>query len=180
MNKDAGKTILFSGVLLAAILGLVGAIASFFSQSPHGGMNILLVLWFPILWILWTVYALKGPTSTKPKYSVPLLWLLIDVGILLLMTAAWHSNRTLSQSPGTDLVVYVLFCPVITPLGLLLYWVDDLTVAVLSMLSVTDFAAGPGKAFGIWLSFSLIAAVQSYLIVAICNQFKAWRRRKQR
>src|ERR1700676_2243306 len=99
MNKAASKISFFWVVLVLAILGLVGAIANFFFQRPHGGMNILLVLWFPILLILWVAYALG---ASRAKSSLTLLWILIDVGILLLMIAAWHLNRNLARSPGTD------------------------------------------------------------------------------
>lgn len=136
---------------------------SHIAKGQHG-ISIMLVLGVPILWCLWAAYAFSTSNYTRPKYSLTLLWTLIDAGILVAMLGGWNSNPGLGKSQGTEMVVYVMYCPVITPFGLVLYWIDDLTSAVLSLVKVRNFdiKAGAAEALSIWLSFSLIAAVQSY------------------
>jgi hypothetical protein len=181
MKSAASQQRFFRVVLGLAMAGLIGAVVSLTSQKGQHGISIMLVLWFPILWCLWTAYAFSTSNDTRPQYSLTLLWILIDAGILVAMLGGWNSNPGLGKSQGTELVVYVMYCPVITPFGLALYWIDDLTSAALSLVKVRNFDinAGPAEALSIWLSFSLIAAVQSYFMATCFRVFNVWRKRRR-
>jgi hypothetical protein len=167
--------------LILATIGLIGGIASCYAQDGQRGINIMLIFWFPILWCVWAAYAFSTSMDKRPKYSLTLSWVLIDAGILASMVGGWSANPGLGKSQGTDLIVYVMYCPVITPFGLILYWIDDLTSAALSLVKVRNFDIhkGPAEAFSIWLSFSVIAAIQSYFMATMIRLFKAWRKRAQ-
>jgi hypothetical protein len=96
------------------------------------------------------------------------------------MLGAWVANPSLGAENGTDIVIGVMYAPVILPLGLLLFWIDDVVRTILSLVSANlDLGSGLGQAVTVWLTFSIIAAAQSYVLAVVSRKVHAWKARRQ-
>lgn len=158
--------------LLLSITGLVLAAVSFaFPKLPAG----LLCVYFCGVWLLW-----HGCIFIKIKNKevwLALLWVIIDVSILVTFLSVTSSVGDVRHSQGTEMVWAMAYFPV------LLVWIA-ISYVFPQLFHSPEKAFGSaelwfGKAYGgviaDWLVFSVIAATQLFLVIAVLWGIKVWR-----
>lgn len=166
---------LYAATPFLAAIGLVFSVAgigtawlwsSFFASHDF---FLWLIFYLPALWILWIFCAFY----VQPKRELRRLlsmWLVIDLSVLLVLMSLAMSTEGGINAQGADMVLFLLYLPIIVPLGLVAGWllhIANLSSANVGML----FDSTLGEVFAVWLEFSLIGALQSWILAAVSERF---------
>jgi hypothetical protein len=117
-------------------------------------------IYFSFCWLVWLVCAVGR--QERRIGSLLGLWMLIDAGILVHLAAFVHTGH--GPRPGDELLYVFSFAPVIFPSGLAL---SGFTEAISSKWEFWQvFGSTLAYVLPDWTRASLMAAVQSFLILA--------------
>jgi hypothetical protein len=115
---------------------------------------------FTFCWLLW--FACAVSRTERDRAALLGLWLLIDLGILIQLTVFEYAHGHGSLS-GTEFLYLFSFAPVILPSGLILSRLAGFASTKLHLGTI--FGSSLGYVLTSWVEASLIAAVQSVIIV---------------
>ena len=147
--------------LAASLLGLSTSCVSFlFPAFPSA----ILCFYFPLCWILWVISTFLG--AGRNLGFLVITWNIINLSILVMFCSLIFSAGDVSNSQGTELIWFFSYLPVIIPIGFVL---GPFIGALESSSKVFEMLFGHalGGIIGDWATFSVVAAVQSILLV-IC------------
>ena len=162
--------------LITLWLSLLGMGVTIFSFAfPHIPVAVL-CFYFGLLWFLWIACAILR--VEPPGWRLFLTWLSIDISILLMFLSAMVSLGDVRHSQGTDVVWGIAYFPFVlafAPLARLLP--HDLLQRYSTAFDFLSerFPNGIGGTLADWISFSLLAAGVSLLVLVV-----AWGGRKVR
>lgn len=144
--------------LAASVLGLVASGVSFaFPTVPTE----FLCFYFASCWLLWI--ACVFASVAKRALLLVAMWLAIDLSILVMFFSVTASAGDVGSSPGTELVWFVCYAPMILPCGFALIGFKDEIEAISSSFQAL-FSPVTGRIVFDWLQFSFVAAVQALVI----------------
>jgi hypothetical protein len=124
-----------------------------------------LYLYIPMLWLGWIIVAFK--TKGRLIFSLFYSWLLIDCMMLLVIGYQSIGVHDFCQSKGIDQVLFVSYFPIIMPVSLFFYYIPELTFEFSSVFGCTGLIG----AFSVWLEITLVALIQSTIIVILLRVF---------
>jgi hypothetical protein len=150
-----------------------------FLTGYKGGGLVALVFLPPVLWTLWLACVVID--FEREKWRLILLWILIDITILGVVVLSSMGHKPSAKS-GEEFFFLIEFFPIFLPMLLASACFPIIGVGVSAIGRGASYVLLPmGVATDIsdWLSFSVLSAVSSCLLVGLYCCVKVMRERKR-
>jgi hypothetical protein len=157
------KSKIFYIVLFLCILGLLFSLSSFGFEGQAKTIFSLLSFYFSFLWCVW-IFCLFTTSINQRFFRLLLIWLIVDLSILLYFISI-ALDLNFSESHGMEVLVAITYAPIAIPIGLFL---EILNISFLHLEGY--FLTSVGKAFGVWLEFSILASIQSLILLTLSQR----------
>jgi hypothetical protein len=150
-----------------SVLGLLVPLISFLFSGEQKRWFAWFILYIPLVWFVWIICAVFWGNRQRILKLI-FLWLVIDVSALLFFLSFSMGMAQWEKANGADVVVYMMYFPVIFPAYTLIYLAPNELINVLTTIReflVVLFPIVIRGVLSFWLSVSLLAALQSIAIV---------------
>ena len=162
-NLAMSKIYKFTVAIATFILAFLGLC---FVADYNGRWILLPLFLMPICWTLWLGCVVFD--STREIWRLSLLWLSIDLTVLVALSLLAANVHRVDGPNGAEVLLVIVFSPVILPLilvsaavPLIGTWVSEMAVKISYQRPPSALTA----AFYDWISFSVIAAISSFLLM---------------
>ena len=128
----------------------------------------------PLLWVAW-ICCVFFPWKEKNLSKLVGLWLFVDLNVLLLFVSFALGVVNWAHAKGIEIVVFTAYFPVVIPIAFLFNLVPDPIGKLISGnvdWLVSSFGGGAGDAFALWMCMSVVAAVQSFILIGVSSLIK--------